>query len=83
MSPEGFFTAKEIARTLPGQPDPGTVRAWMKAGIGTFKGRVKLKHEQIGTVLYTTSAWVDEFLKTVRENGVPSKRTSRQISMAM
>jgi len=83
MAEEVFFTATEIARTLPGHPDPGTIRFWMQKGIVTRKGRVCLKYERTGTRFFTTSAWVEEFFRTIRENGVAPKRVNRQIMMAL
>jgi hypothetical protein len=58
-----YLTLSEAPRHIPGRPSASAVWRWCRDGVKARNGeRVRLQHVRAGARIFTTRAWLDEFM---------------------
>ncbi len=60
--PENLITLAEAAKIAPGRPSTNCVWRWCRKGVLSRGGdRIRLQHQRVGGMIFTTAAWLEEF----------------------
>lgn len=64
----GYLTLTEAAKLAPGRPTANAIWRWCRRGVKSRGGeRVRLEHIRAGGQIFTTSAWLEQFGRTLAE----------------
>ncbi|HNO80378.1 MAG TPA: hypothetical protein PKN33_20215 [Phycisphaerae bacterium] len=63
-----LITLAEAAKIAPGRPSTNCVWRWCRKGVLSRGGeRVRLQHQRVGGMIFTTAAWLEEFGRALAE----------------
>lgn len=63
-----YITLTQAAKIAPGRPSTNCIWRWCRRGVlSRGDERVRLRHIRMGGMIYTTSAWLEEFGRKLAE----------------
>lgn len=66
VEPDAKLRLSQAARIVPGKPHPTCLWRWARHGVLARTGeRVRLRHIRIGSRVFTSAAWLDEFFSAL------------------
>lgn len=65
---EGLITLAEACKRVPGRPHASTLWRWCRKGVVSRGGdRVHLRHVRMGSRVFTSNSWIEEFGSALAE----------------
>ncbi len=66
--PDNLISLAEAAKIAPGRPSTNCVWRWCRKGVLSRGGeRIRLQHQRVGGMIFTTAAWLEEFGRALAE----------------
>jgi len=63
-----LLSLSEAANVAPGRPTANCVWRWCRKGVLSRGGeRIRLQHQRVGGMIFTTTAWLEEFGRALAE----------------
>jgi predicted DNA-binding WGR domain protein len=65
---ENLITLTDAAKIAPGRPSANCVWRWCRKGVLSRGGeRIRLQHQRVGGMIFTTRTWLEEFGRALAE----------------
>lgn len=65
---ENLISLTEAAKIAPGRPSTNCVWRWCRKGVLSRGGeRIRLQHQRVGGMIFTTGTWLEEFGRALAE----------------